>query len=111
MFDWFRARREKQDQIDRDTRELFLNALTEIAAHFARGQQASADSVTQLAKATAAQAAAFQAHLNLFQVSGPPTSRALTDQDEFTLELLKHTPPTGGEKSLQWVLDHTGEGL
>lgn len=90
-------------------REAFLQALTEIASHFARGQQAQAESIAELARATASQAGAVKAHLALFATDSAPISRVIRDEDEFENELRRAGFPAEGDSTsqLQWVLENT----
>lgn len=107
MFNWFRARRDRDDAQQR----AFLEALSAITSHFASGQKAQAEALSELAAASAAQAQGFNSYLSLFSTTSPTTSRAFTDQDEFNKELRDQGYPSEGsaEEQLKWVLDHSNE--
>jgi hypothetical protein len=105
VFTFFRKKPSRQDV----EREQFLEALTEIAKHFATGAKAQAEAVSELAQASARQTEVFQSYIALFQTDSKTTSRVIRDEDEIEAELKRAGFPSEAtpEEQLRWVYANT----
>jgi Asp-tRNA(Asn)/Glu-tRNA(Gln) amidotransferase C subunit len=86
VFKWFQKSGPSQADLER---EAFLTTLSAIAQAFSSAQEATNAAVSQMAKASEAQANAMREHLALFSVQNLPTSRVMRDADELRAEIAR----------------------